>query len=524
MELKKSSCAAACAAAVLVACGGNGGSAGFHNDNPGRGELVQNPPPRTVSLSAAEFAGQLQARGPSGTSLLNLASANTGVLPCGVSVQYMQYGTVGGKGERTQASAALMVPTGSGALCSGARPIVLFAHGTALEKRFNMAELVNANPANDESALAASQFAARGFIVVAPNYAGYDSSPLGYHPYLVADQQSKDMIDALSAARTALRSFLAPVSDSGKLFITGASQGGHVSMATQRAMEAAGMVVTASSPSEPVTALELYGDFILSGHVPVSSTGLIPMVLTGYQKTYGGIYNATTEYYEPAYAAGIEPAMPGAFSFDTAVSSGVIPQLHLFATPAPDFTLETPVPSASSMALWSAGFGSGNLVTAAARSSYLLAAAASPDTRTALAANPGHPLRAKLALNDMRNWASGPAADMLICGGALDPTVYYSVNAELSANLWAANSRVKLLDLENLYPTYTGTNRLAGPYATLATSMQAGFAQSVAATRAAVAAAGGDASAQAQAVARDYHGKLAPPFCAAAASAFFASL
>ena len=31
----------------------------------------------------------------------------------------------------------------------------------------------------------AAVFAAQGYIVVAPNYAGYDGSTLDYHPYLM---------------------------------------------------------------------------------------------------------------------------------------------------------------------------------------------------------------------------------------------------------------------------------------------------------------------------------------------------
>ena len=53
-------------------------------------------------------------------------------------------------------------------------------------------------------------FAAQGYIVVAPNYAGYDISTLGYHPFLNADQQSGEMMDILAAARTALPNTLAP--------------------------------------------------------------------------------------------------------------------------------------------------------------------------------------------------------------------------------------------------------------------------------------------------------------------------
>src|SRR6202043_2309265 len=114
--------------------------------------------------------------------------------------------------------------------------------GTNASKTFNMADLSN----NSEGLLMASVFASQGYIVVAPNYAGYDTSALSYHPYLNGDQQSKDMIDALTAARSALPMLSAPsVTDSGKLFVTGYSQGGYVAMATHRALQAAGAVVTA---------------------------------------------------------------------------------------------------------------------------------------------------------------------------------------------------------------------------------------------------------------------------------------
>jgi len=298
MKLTKSTWAAVGAALMLAACGGGGGgSAGSQNSNPARGELMQNPPPRTLSLSAAEFSGQLQAAGPAGQTLLGLAVAGTSsaTLPCGVDVYHIKYGTSDGKGGVTQASAALMVPTG-GSGCSGPRPIVLHAHGTAVERRYNLADFIDAtNPAHDEQTLIASQYAAKGFIVVAPNYAGYDTSPLPYHPFLVADQQSKDMIDALTAARTALPKLLAPVSDDHRLFITGISQGGHVALATFQAMQSLSMAVTATAPLEPVSALLNYGDYILSGHIPISSTLLMPMLLNGYQKVYGDVYTAPTD-------------------------------------------------------------------------------------------------------------------------------------------------------------------------------------------------------------------------------------
>ena len=152
-----------------------------------------------------------------------------------------------GANEATNASGAVMVPTGSDPACTGARPIVLYAHGTTTDRNYNIADIIDpAKPGAAEGSLMGAMYAAQGFIVVAPNYAGYDVSKLPYHPYLNADQQSKEMIDALAAARKALPNIGS--SDSGKLLLTGYSQGGHVAMATHRALQAAGQTVTASAP------------------------------------------------------------------------------------------------------------------------------------------------------------------------------------------------------------------------------------------------------------------------------------
>ena len=57
---------------------------------------------------------------------------------------------------------------------TGPRPIVLDAHGTSTEKAANIADFAD----SIEGSTIAAVFAAQGFIVVAPNYAGYDISSL----------------------------------------------------------------------------------------------------------------------------------------------------------------------------------------------------------------------------------------------------------------------------------------------------------------------------------------------------------
>lgn len=103
---------------------------------------------------------------------------------CGVTIEKVSYDTKGAADEDTTATAALMVPTGDAAECQGDRPVLLYAHGTTTEKSYDFTQVGNLNnPAVGESTLIAANFAAQGYIVVAPNYAGYDESELDYHPY-----------------------------------------------------------------------------------------------------------------------------------------------------------------------------------------------------------------------------------------------------------------------------------------------------------------------------------------------------
>src|SRR6202045_365426 len=270
-------------AALLCACGSSSPTSTVATSTA-HGTLAENPPFRIASLNAATFQAELAATS-SGAQLLQIAGSPS----CGVDFYYVKFWTVGGAGETTESSGALMVPTGAAPACSGPRPIVLYAHGTDTDKTLNIADVTKAS--NTEGALIAAMFAAQGYIVVAPNYAGYDISTLGYHPFLNAGQQSGEMIDILTAARTALpKTMSSATRDSGKLFITGYSEGGHVAMATQRALEASGAVVTGAAPMSGPYALEAFGDAIFFGNVDIGSTEFSPLLTTSYQKAYKNIY------------------------------------------------------------------------------------------------------------------------------------------------------------------------------------------------------------------------------------------
>ena len=505
----KASWAALGATLLVAACGGgDGGPLGTQDTKPARGALMQSPPPRITSMTAADFTAILTAKS---ASLLQLAGAPV----CGVDVQYIKYGTVGGAGEATDASGVLMVPTGSNAKCTGARPIVLYAHGTNITKSYNLANFTDdTNPAFSEAVLLAALYAAQGYIVVAPNYAGYDSSSLNYHPYLNADQQSKEMIDILAAAKKALPTLISPTTASAKLFITGYSQGGFVAMAAHRAMQAAGIPVTASAPMSGPYALAAQSDATFYGNVNAGGTIFSPMIFTSFQKAYGNLYTAPSDIYEAAYATGIETLLPGPYDFTTVVTSGKLPQLALFSNtpPTPAFAAITPpTGTGATDALFAMGFGPNNLIKNSARAAYLADAMANPDgvvpafTTGAPSATAKNPIRIAGAKNDLRGWT--PAAPVLLCAGNGDPTVFYSLNTALMKALWGAlpAGLVTVLDVDS---AVTGPS---DPFA----AAKMGFAQT---KQSMAVAAGANAAATITAA---YHGTLVPPFCNAAARGFF---
>ena len=498
------------AALALAACGGGGGGATGSNPNspPARGTLLQTPPELLSTFTISALLTELEL--PINQLLLSVSSAPL----CDIIFYHIQYATVGGAGEATTASAVLMIPSGLGANCSGERPIVLYAHGTTTDRAFNMADLQNA-----ETISLAALFASQGYIVVAPNYAGYDTSALPYHPYLIADQQSKDMIDALTAARTALPlASLTTVKDNGQLFITGYSQGGYVAMATHRAMQAAGMNVTAAAPMSGPYALAAFVDAVFYGEVNGDATVSSTLLLGAYQTVYGNMYANATDIFEPQYATGIQTLLPSATPRSQLYAEGKLPEYALYSPtpPAPEFASITPPTTPADLAeVFALGFGAGNLLQNSYRLTYLEDAQAHPDggfpaiTTGVAAAAPGLPWRQALQENDLRNWV--PTAPVLLCGGDVDPLVFF-FNTQLMQSYWAAqapSAAVSVLDLEAAAVPNDPYANLKQDFA-IAKALVAATAVSQGATD------GGTL-----AVAEAYHTMLVAPLCFAATKSFF---
>ncbi|MDT8999643.1 prolyl oligopeptidase family serine peptidase [Paucibacter sp. APW11] len=436
----------ACASALLSACGGGGMSA--DRDDP--------PPARATVLTALLAGSAPIAQIDAGTKETGL-QALSGAAKCDVDIRYVVYMTRDPSGAAATATEGVLVPKGSDPACTGDRPVLLYAHGTSTTKSLNMADVVK----NKEASLLMAMFAAQGFIVVMPNYLGYDKSSLSYHPYLNAESQAMDMVDGLRAAKTHLAAASA-VKPSSKLFISGYSQGGHVAMATHKIIErdyASEFTVTASGPmSGPYNLVKMNDVIIGPGPVNGGATLFTPLLLTSYQKSYGNVYGSVTEAYQSPYAATAESLFPTDTPIADLMAAGKLPA-------DPTFTKL---------------FGAGGLITDTFRASYF----------------PNSGFRVDSQKNTLLGWT--PKRPLALCAGKNDPTVFFFNTTDMQADLASRGVLVPAFDLET---------RASMPAGAAFDLVYGGFQQ-------AKAAAGAGALAQ-------YHGGLVPPFCTALMRGYF---
>jgi pimeloyl-ACP methyl ester carboxylesterase len=352
------------AAALLSACGGGSGNA----SGPERGLLAE-PAVVLATLTAAQIDAGTKASGLQGLS---------GTAKCDVKVVALNYYTTGPKNDMTNASGVMLVPSGAG-VCATPAALVAYAKGTDVQKPRTLA-----NPADGETALLIAMYASQGYAVVATDYLGFAKSAYTYHPYLHADSEATSVIDSIRAARKAAATVGANLS--GKVMLTGYSQGGHSSMAAHRAAERDN-----AAEINVVAGAHLAGPYNLSASLksPAVIAGyqfFVPYLVTSWQKVYGTVYAKVTDAFKAPYSDYIETLLPSpTLDYTTLVTSGKLPGAKG----------ETPTQARDAMF----------------QSAFIT------DTQT----NDKSGLFLAAKQNDLLGW--NPKAQTLLCGGAGDPTV-----------------------------------------------------------------------------------------------------
>lgn len=349
---------------------------------------------------------------------------------CNVDVYKIRYFTTGSQGEIITSTAAVMVPNGKSILCHDKHPVLLHAHGTASKPFYDFSKVANINnPAAYRSTNLAINFASQGYIVIAPNYAGYDESSLNYHPYLSSEQQANEMYDVYIAASHMLG--LVDVNTSDKLFISGYSQGGYVALATSRLFTDKGRDVTAVAPMSGPYSLLAFGDHIFKGNINLGANFFIPLLTLNYQKEYGENYINTYDIFQKEFLDSMKSNSYTHWSkrFEN-LPQGVFKPIALNEYSKYGFDNDD------------------YLVKTKFRKDYLKDIINNPDSdsNNEFNSEPQNELRKILQKNDLRSYM--PSMPVFLCGGNQDPIVDYDINTVLLYDTWANKSRQSKIPLD----------------------------------------------------------------------------
>ncbi len=441
---KRHHLSALAAASLLVACGGGGSSYTTQPPAPpppppARGSLVDTP-----SVVATITTAQLNAiTSSAGLQVLS------GPAQCDVKVVALNYNTIGAAGEATNASGAMLVPAGT---CTGSSALIAYAKGTDVQKPRTLA-----NPTDSETLVLAAMYASQGYTVVATDYLGFAKSAYSYHPYLHADSEASAVIDSIRAARNAATAVGANLS--GKVMLTGYSQGGHSSMAAHRAIERDN-----AAEINVVAGAHLAGPYNLSGSTKLTNAiagvqFFVPYMVTAYQKVYQNVYAKVSDAFKAPYDSYIETLLPNpTLTYATLITSGKLPGANG----------ETPNQARD----------------------LVFQSAFTADVQTNN--NSGFYLDAKK--NDRLGWS--PNSRLMLCGGAGDPTVPPAVHQLVMKADFDSRGLTNVTSVD-VDAAVQATFGVGGKAPTDPTS--AAFANYYA----------------------NYHGTYEPPFCHALAKAMF---
>ncbi len=304
-------------------------------------------------------------------------------------------------GEVTNSSAAVLIPSGTN--CPGPFPLIVFGRATILEKA-----QANADLTNPSTELLMTFFAAQGYAVVATDFLGYALSKYPYHPYTHAATEASCMIDSIRAAREASSSL--GLNLNGKIMISGYSQGGHASMATQREIEQAN-----SGEFNLVAVASLAGPYNISGALSYGAThpingvqSIVPFQIVSYQNIYGNAYAQTSDVFNPPYDSYIATMFPTMLSPEAA-----------------NAMLPTGSPAQAQAAMFKAAF------------------------LADLANNPKNTTIIDGKIQDLLAW--NPKSPTILCGSSGDPTVNFAINAQTAYNDFISRgvTSVSLVDVDS---------------------------------------------------------------------------
>jgi hypothetical protein len=271
---------------ALQGCNGGGGS-----PEPVAVQVVAPSPTQIASVTKAEATAIFTA-------------AQVPLVPLyDVKIYKISYLTPDETGALINASGALVVPQ----RLAAPAPLLSSQHGTTTLK-LDVAS--TAPPAGQPYVhLEALAFGTAGYVTVLPDYIGYGDSGNRFHPYLHAKTLSAAVVNLLRAAKTYCATN--NIALSGKLFLSGYSEGGYATMAATKEIQenhAAEFAITASAPmAGPYDLSTSLFDVLSSASYP--SPGFIAFAFWAYDRVYA--LNMLNQVFMPVFAAKMDILFDG---------------------------------------------------------------------------------------------------------------------------------------------------------------------------------------------------------------------
>ena len=261
-----------------------------------RGEIIQSSSLGTMTANDIEQI------------LANVNMTIPFTLSYSVETISINYYTTDGFGNQTIASGALIIPQGGNSL-----PIVSIQHGTQTKNNL----VASISPMSSTEGIIGLIMASMGYLVVVPDYPGFGVSNV-MHPYIHAESLIPCVIDLMRAGRTYGSQH--QIILNGKVFLTGYSEGGYVTLAAQRKIEleyAQEFNLTAVAP--------MAGPYDLNGMMQTlfqtgqyNHTAYIAYILTAYNNIYG--WNRLNDFFNAPYSSRMQNLFDGSKTFGEVVN------------------------------------------------------------------------------------------------------------------------------------------------------------------------------------------------------------
>lgn len=227
------------------------------------------------------------------------------VLPLNYTVRvvHIEYRTIDFRGEFINASGALAVPQTERSF-----PLLSIQHGTVTRRD----QVASVHPLNLAEGLVGVIMASSGYVTAMPDYPGLGVSTI-LHPYIHAKSLGTAVVDFLRASRIYCRENGTELN--GQVFLTGYSEGGYATMATQKEIEthyAGEFSLTAVAPM--AGPYDVVGTFEQIARNEVYNwPANLAFFITAYDHIYG--WNRLTEIFRSPYGEMMPDLFDGTKSF-----------------------------------------------------------------------------------------------------------------------------------------------------------------------------------------------------------------